>query len=236
LIVVALVLAAGLIISTWVVSGALIRTRGNETITVKGYAEQPIVSDLATWTGSFSVEAAQLVGGYSQLQDDSVTVRGFLLSLGVPAESIKFSSVRTEPLHRRDANGRATNDIERYRLSRTISLQSSDLALVQTVAARSTELIQDGVEFSSDQPQFFYTRLEDRKINMLGEAMRNAMDRARALATNSGASVGRLIHASQGVFQITPPNTTDVSDSGYNDTSTVDKIIKAVITAEFAID
>ncbi len=236
LIVVALILAAGLIISTWIASGALVRSRSGETITVKGYAEQPIRSDLGTWYGAFTVDAPDLVSGYAVLQDDTVSVRGFLESLGVPPQSLRLSAVATHTLYRRDANGRETHEVDRYRLVRTVSIESSDLALLQRLSTRATELIQEGVNFDSSMPQFFYTKLEDRKLNMLGEAMTNATERARTLASSSGSSVGRLVRASQGVFQITPPHSTDVSDSGYNDTSTIDKVIKAVVTAEFAID
>jgi hypothetical protein len=59
--------------------------------------------------------------------------------------------------------------------------------------------------------------------------------RAEELAKNSGSEVGTLKYASQGVFQITPVNSTDVSDYGIYDTSTVDKSIKAVVTIEYSI-
>jgi hypothetical protein len=236
LIVTAMILAAGLIISTWIASGALVRSRGTETITVKGYAEQPIISDLGTWFGVYSVDATDLVSGYAALQDDTVSVRGYLESLGASPQSLRLSAVTTHTLYHRDANGRETNKVDRYRLMRTVSVESTDLALLQRLAARATELIQEGVNFESSAPAYFYTKLEERKMKMLGEAMSNATERARTLATSSGASVGRLVRASQGVFQITPPYSTEVSDSGYNDTSTIDKVIKAVVTAEFAID
>ena len=56
-----------------------------------------------------------------------------------------------------------------------------------------------------------------------------------ALASNSGSSVGGLRNAKQGVFQITPLFSTEVSDSGTSDTSTIDKMVKAVVTVQFAI-
>jgi hypothetical protein len=37
------------------------------------------------------------------------------------------------------------------------------------------------------------------------------------------------------VFQITPVYGTDVSDGGENDTTAVDKMVRAVVTVEFAV-
>jgi hypothetical protein len=59
--------------------------------------------------------------------------------------------------------------------------------------------------------------------------------RAEELAKNSGSEVGTLKYASQGVFQITPVHSTDVSDYGIYDTSTIEKSIKAVVTIEYSI-
>jgi len=68
------------------------------------------------------------------------------------------------------------------------------------------------------------------------QATQNAYNRAGILAKNSKGSVGALSSASQGVFQITPVNSTDVSDEGQYDTSTIDKVVKAVVTLEFHVE
>ena len=71
---------------------------------------------------------------------------------------------------------------------------------------------------------------------MLGEASKNAYERAERLAGNTGSEVGTLQSASQGVFQITSRNSTEVSDYGSFDTQSRLKAIKAVITAEFSVE
>lgn len=38
------------------------------------------------------------------------------------------------------------------------------------------------------------------------------------------------------LFQITPVYSTDVSDEGMSDTSSIEKMIKAVVTLEYAIE
>jgi hypothetical protein len=47
---------------------------------------------------------------------------------------------------------------------------------------------------------------------------------------------GPLRYARQGVFQVTPANSAEVSDYGRNDTTSREKSIKAVATIRYAIE
>jgi hypothetical protein len=73
------------------------------------------------------------------------------------------------------------------------------------------------------------------KLTLLKEATENAAERARLLAAGSSKGVGNLLSASQGVFQIVPEGSTDVSDSGYSDTSTIRKNVRATVSLTYAI-
>jgi hypothetical protein len=107
--------------------------------------------------------------------------------------------------------------------------------LTQEIANQSTSLIQNGVEIASQPPQYYYTKLNDLKLVMLGEATKDAKARAEMIAKNSGSQVGTLKSAQQGVFQITSTNSTDVSDYGEYDLSSIVKTIKAVVTVDFFV-
>lgn len=82
----------------------------------------------------------------------------------------------------------------------------------------------------------FYTKANDLKIEMLKIATQDAYERAKALVSASQGTVGKLIYARQGVFQITSEFSTKVSDYGVNDTTSIDKMIKSIVTVEYAID
>ena len=51
----------------------------------------------------------------------------------------------------------------------------------------------------------------------------------------AGARVGKVKQMRMGVFQITPPDSTSVSDTGMNDTSTIDKKVTAVSSVIFKV-
>ena len=131
--------------------------------------------------------------------------------------------------------GVSTHTIEGYVLTQAVGLDSEDVALVNRISKESTALIRDGIAFESSDPDYYYTKLDGLKIEMLGLAAEDARARAEQLAAKSGARLGVLRNASQGVFQITPAYSTATSGYGMYDTSTIVKAIKSVVTVEYAI-
>lgn len=89
--------------------------------------------------------------------------------------------------------------------------------------------------FSGWGAQYLYTKLADLRIETLGEAMKDASERAKVMAESSGSKLGELrATLCMGVFQVTPRNSTDVSDYGYYDTSSKEKDITAVVKASYS--
>ncbi len=229
-------LALGLVISTSIAMRTVEKIKiTNRTITVKGYAEKDITSDWARWRGSFKVKTLELVAGYRELEHDLGEVIAYLKREGVSENIIEVSSVTTSTQYKRNEKGNATNEIEAYFLRQSVEISTSDTALIDRVSRGSTSLIKEGVEFTSHDPEYLYTKLDDLKIEMLGKATKNARQRAEQLVTKSGGRMGALRSASQGVFQITPKHSTEVSGYGMYSTSTVEKKIKAVVTIEYSI-
>lgn len=229
-------LAVGLIVSAFLVSGTVEKVKlANQTITVKGFAQKLVTSDVATWSGQITVRAPELVQASEKLEQDRAKVLAYFGEYGVSEEQLALSGVITIPRYRRNQEGHETNEIDHYQLQQTVTLRSEDVRLVADLARSSSRLLGEGVEFFAYAPEYFYSGLEEAKIELLGEATRNASRRARQLAEGSGGQVGELRSASQGVFQITQPYSTDVEDYGMYDTSTIEKAIKAVVTIRYTI-
>ena len=88
----------------------------------------------------------------------------------------------------------------------------------------------------SSAPEYFYTKLDELKIEMLAKATENAKQRAESMTKATGNKIGFMRSAKMGVFQITPVTSTDVSDWGVNDTTSLYKKVMAVVTVSFAIE
>ncbi len=229
-------LALGFTFSAHLLSTAIVRLKHENTIKVKGTAEKTITSDSAKWSISYSVRAANLKDGYTELEKNREIVQKYLADAKVSEAECTYVAISSHPQFKNDKNGFATNEIDLYVLSQSVQVRSTDVKRIDTLSDSITELIKNGVELQSHAPAFLYSGLEQLKLELLGAATQNAYDRAKTLAENSHGKVGGLSSASQGVFQITPVDSTDVSDGGEYDTSTIDKKVKAVVTLEFSIE
>jgi uncharacterized protein len=144
-----------------------------------------------------------------------------------------FSAIGTSPINEVNFNGQYTNNIIAYRLNQRVEISSGDVDKISQISREATELMNDGVEFQSFPPQYFYTKIADLKVSMLAGATKDAKNRAEQIAQNTGSNIGALKSAKMGVFQITPLYSTEVADYGINDTSSLEKEITAVVTCTF---
>jgi hypothetical protein len=229
-------LAAGLVIAAVVVGGSLERIKlAGDKITVKGYAEEKVVSDAGTWRATVTVRAADLQSGYRKLEADTQRVLAMLGTVAGESAAVATSPVNARPQYEIGPGGAQTGRIAGYELDRNFEMSSGDVALIGKVAAQASSLISEGVNINSWPPQYFYGDLNAVKVRLIGAATRDAQQRAEQFASGSGVTVGALRSASQGVFQITRPNSTETADYGSYDTSTVEKVVKAVVTVEYAV-
>jgi hypothetical protein len=229
-------LALGLVVAAAVVGSSLERIKlAGDKITVKGYAEEKVVSDAGTWRATVTVRAADLQSGYRALEADTARVLKLVESVAGAGAAVTSSTVNARPQYEIGPGGAQTGRIVGYELDRNFELSSGDVQLIGKIAAQASTLISDGVSVNSWPPQYFYSDLNAVKVRLIGAATRDAQQRAEQFASGSGVTVGALRSASQGVFQITRPNSTDTADYGSYDTSTVEKVVKAVVTVEYAV-
>lgn len=230
----ALILAVGLLASVSVATYGFVKSRAQvNTITVTGSAKKQIKSDYVTWKGSFSRQSNSLSEAYSKLQGDLTIVKDYLNKEGIMESDYTVTSVNTQVNYVMLPNGYMSSEVDSYRLYQDIELRSGDIERITKISRESTKLIQDGVQFQSNAPMYFYTKIADLKVDMLALATKDARNRAQKIAENGGARLVSLKNAKMGVFQITPINSNDVSDYGINDTSSIEKEIMSVVNCTF---
>ena len=243
----AVVLALGFVIGAMIISSTWKKvSRGSVTITVTGSASKDIKSDLGIWQGAFSNEAPTLQEAYTKLQGSNSKVKTYLINKGFSENQIIFDAINTTTLH----EGKAGNDygdylgskssssgkVIGYRLSQSVSIESSDVDKIAQLSRVVTELINQGVEISSQAPKFLYTKLGDLKIEMIGLASIDAKNRAEQIAKSTSDKVGEVRQSKTGVIQVNAKNDTQVSDYGMNDNSSLEKTITTVVNISFSIE
>ena len=230
-------LALGMVLSSLILGWSYTHSKQSEdAIAVTGSAKKRIKSDLVVWNAGITTQAPQLSAAYKQISENIPRIRKYLIDKGVPADQITVSSISTKTLTKTDIMGRETSEIVGYSLGQKVSVTSDDVDRIAQVAREATELIDQGILLDSEAPSFYYTKLGDLKIEMLGEAAKDAKTRADRIAESTFSSIGSIRSARMGVMQITAPESTEVSDYGVNDTSSIEKDVTAVVNVSFAVN
>lgn len=237
IIILGICIAGATVASSVIVSKGMMRIKQftTEVISVTGSAEKNIVSDYTVWKSEFSRRDAVMTTAYDALKADLKKVQDYLSSKGIAENEITVSQVNTEILYKRDEKGNNTNEIEGYLLRQGIEVRSADVVKVTAVSRESTDLITQGIQFISQAPEYFYTKLAELKVDMLAQATENAKRRAEQMAGSTGNKIGVMRSAKMGVIQITPVNSYEVSDWGTNDTTSLEKKVTAVVRVDYAI-
>ena len=230
-----LFLAAGLVVSCALATTAFLKVRNSQFITVKGSARKNVASDLVVWRASFVANAGTLLDAQKELGHGRELVRNFLQ--GRSLTNISFAPITIEEMKGTlKTNGLEVQTIVGYRLTQAVRVESSDVQRTAQLDSDSAALVEQGVLFTTQPPEFIYTKSGEAKIEMLAEATKDARTRAEQIATQGGRAIARLHDADMGVIQIAPLYSGQTSWEGMNDTTSLEKTITAVVTTTFALE
>lgn len=230
-----LFLAAGLVVSASLATTAWLKVKNTQYITVKGSARKNVRSDLMVWRGTFSTQAASLLEAQKGLKQDAEKVRQFVVAHSLT--NFGFTPIAIEEVRGTltDGNGLTQPQVLGYRLTQVVRVESADVDLMAQLDRESVALVEQGVLFTAQAPDFLYTKAGEAKVEMLAEATRDARTRAEQIAEQGGRTIAQLHDADMGIIQIAPIYSGQTSWEGMNDTSSLDKTITAVVTATFAL-
>ena len=203
-----------------------------DTITITGSARQPIGSDLVRWSLDVDGRAATPVQAALTLKRESASVVAFLRAAGIHASDISPEVVQSQTIVTR-VNKHLTRTT--YVVSQGFEVATPQIDVVQGAAIRIGDLLARGVDVSAQPLAYISTDLEQAKLQALGAATAEVRRRAEILVKGLGGKLGPMRASSLGVYQITPRNSTEVSDYGINDTSSRLKDVTAVVSATFAV-
>ncbi len=229
----ATVLAIGLVVAAGVGAWTVLKVRSySNTLSVTGSAKVAVVSDSVKWASTITrtVTEEGLQGGYIVLAKDLQAVQIFLTKSGIAQNEITISPVFSNLNYKQ--NDSAPRE---YTLNQTITVDSKDLAKIDQIVKNTQQIVQSGVIFSTNAPEYYYSKLSEQRVALLANAIKDAKARADQLAKTTGKQVGSLQSASSGVVQVLSKNSIDVSDSGQYDTSSIDKDVMITVKATFVV-
>jgi len=206
-------IAISVVLAAWLLGSSYMnRNRTQQSISVTGLGEKDFTSNLIVWNGSFSKRNSVLKDAYAELDADRETIKKYLISKGVKLSEMVFSSISISKEYSRsyDNYGNMTSSVfSGYNLTQNVTIESFAVDNIENISRQVSELINSGVEFYSESPEYYYTKLAELKVEMIAAATKDANTRAEKIAKNAGSSLGKLKNASMGVFQIVAQNSSE---------------------------
>lgn len=238
-IIITVIAVIGVIGAAWIFGSAYkYKYNANNTINVTGNAKKDFESDIVKWTATYSKKSMNLSDASGELKRDRELVKQFLIQQGIDEKEILFNAINISKdfSYHTDGNGNSYNTFTGYSLTQTVSVESKDLVKVDNASREISALISQGVELSSNEPSYYYSKLEDLKLALIAEASKNAKARAENIAQESGSSLGSLKKADLGIFQITGQNDNEeYSYGGVFNTSSRYKTANITIKASYGL-
>ncbi len=231
----------GFIISIGLVISAIIfgsfyylaqTSTSNNSLSVTGSAKVHVTSDQAKLVVGIvhTVPVSGLSGGYASVAKDLAATKALLTQQGIETKDIVESPVLMNQVY--DSNSSAET---RYDLRQTVTLQSNDVQKLTNISKKIPSLASQGAIVSIQSLEYYYSKLPDLRVSLLGEAIKDAKARAEEIAKGTGRHVGTVRSASTGVVQVLPLNSVDISDYGTYDTSSIEKEIMVTTKATFGL-
>jgi uncharacterized protein len=244
-------LASAAVWSTHIAANTWQSVRGRaaqeRTIEVTGSAKKRIESDTISWSATIEATDLDRTAAYKKLKANTETTVAFLKAQGIKDEEISPSAAtfskltHQEVTKRKAASGRdeetSREVFDGYATSQTIEVRSKDVKRIERASREVTGLLEQGITIESSSPLYFYSKLGELKLEMLAAAGADARSRAdNILKSAGGAKIGKLVVADMGIININPANSTNTSEEGNNDTSSMEKDIITIVHATFALE
>ncbi len=230
------IIGLSIILSTLIFSAGVTKYQKlqNQTINVTGSASKEITSDFGVLSIGYSSQANNLQEGYKKMNSDKDKIIKFMKDNNIEEKNISFNQISSYEVYKRFGSY-TSNEIDFYKLNADVKISNNSTDVIDTLSKKIGELINEGVQVTYTNVEYFATDLDKYKVEMVGEATKNAKERAKSMVSSTGGKIGALTSAKTGVFQIVPVNSTEVSDMGINDTTSIKKKIVAVVNATFSV-
>ena len=224
-----ILIGLALIVSTKMVSSTISK---NE-ISVTGSAYEIVKSDKGSLDFEIEVKSPTRQIAYKTAQDQLKVVREYLKEKKI--EKIEVKTPNVYPVYKNDVRGYSTNEVDHYNFTQSVSISADNVELIKEISTDITSLINKEIVVNVSTPSYDYSKLPELKVTLLEKASTDARNRAVSMLKPSHNRVGKISAVRMGVYQITPVDSTNVSDMGINDTSTIDKKVTAVANVTFRI-
>jgi uncharacterized protein len=204
-----------------------------DSVEVTGSAKEAVIADTARLIINLDTRTGinDQKFGYTRLEDATNKITTYLEQQGF--SDYETPSIISYPNYTYPQYGEPV--FTGYSVNRQIIVRSDDIDGISTVANKIEPFTGTNYNVTTQSLELTYSKLDEMRVKLLSEAIKDAKARADAIATESGRSVGVLRNASGGVVQVLPEGGIDISDYGMYDTQSVHKEVMVTVRATFEL-
>ena len=204
-----------------------------DNVSVTGSAKEAVVADTArlilnleTRTGISDQQA-----GYARLDAASEKIIAYLKSQGFT--DYEAPAITSSPNYTYPQYGEPI--FVGFSVAKQVIVRSNDIPKISALANNIAPFTGTNYTVSTQALELTYSKLDELRVKLLSEAIKDAQARAEAIALESGRSVGVLRNATSGVVQVLSQGSTDISDYGSYDTQSLHKEVMVTVRATFEL-
>ena len=243
-----LIIGVAIIITAWILGKSFQNRNENlDSISVIGLGTKDFVSDEILWSGRFTNNSLDIKTAYNKIVTDQKIVSDFFIGKGFKPSEFSFGAVNFQKKFREvrsegvDNQTRYEQVFDGYQATQTISFSAKKnpnlMQRIENVSSKTSELVNSGIELSSNSMQYTYSDLPSLKQSLIENATKDANERASKIVKTADGDLGKLKRASMGVFQITGQGSTeDDSYGGINDTFSKNKTARITVRLEYELE
>ncbi len=227
-----LILGVSIILAALVFGYFFYQARSSrDFVQVLGAATQGFESDIVKWnlTLEESTDLNNIIEGYRNIQQKRDKLINILANKGISENDININPISIYNRWNREG------EVSGYNLNQSLFIISSEIETIETLALNPDELLDQRIYFQTSSLEYFYSKIDDMKKDLLELAAKNARERADMILKESNHKAGKMIWSQAGVFQIIEPYSTEVESYGMYNTASRKKEIKVTVHANFLI-
>ncbi len=204
-----------------------------DTIEVTGSARESVVADQGRWIINLETKTGlgDQQAGFNRLEGAVTKITEYLTKEGFAEYETPAGTSYPTFTYPQYSEPMQTG----YTVSRTVIVRSGDVEKLSKLANSVDPLVGQGYTVSTGMLELTYSKLAEMRVQLLSKAIKDAEERAKAIAQDSGRAVQTLRNASSGVVQVLPEGGIEVSDYGSYDTQSLHKEVMVTVRATFSL-
>jgi hypothetical protein len=178
---------------------------------------------------------------------DQKIVSDYFIGKGFKSNEFSFGAVNFQKKFREIKVSNSSDEyikteqvFDGYEATQSISFSAKKnpelMKRIEEVSNKTSELINSGIELTSNTIQYTYSDLPSLKQSLIENATKDASQRANKIVNTADGDLGKLKDASMGVFQITGQGSTEEdSYGGNNDQFSKNKTARITVRLQYEL-